>query len=372
MHPIRKLLTGLLLALGLAAVALLAVEGAARLALRARDGSWPATREARFRAEIGRALVLYRRHPFLNTAPREGARTVAFGKRASFNSFGYRSPERPRAKPAGVVRVLCAGGSTTFDLLAADDAAAWPSHLERLLRARGVRAEVWNAGFPGWTSLENLISFGLRDADLAPDVVVLFQGINDLQPAAHRPFDPGYERGHAELAVRALGFELAPPTWLDRSLLAQWLRDLARGGPEDPWARLGPVAEVPREPRIARGAPAVFARNVRALAAAARDRGARVVLVTQTIRLRRGHLAADREYVARWVPGLQPEAAPGELERFNEVLRGLGRAGDAVVLDAAARAGWQDADFADPLHFSAGGSEKLARFLAGSLPLPPP
>jgi lysophospholipase L1-like esterase len=371
MRSRQKLLTGFLLALLLAATVLAALEGGTRLALRLVRGVWPATREARFRAELGRALVLYRRHAYLNTAPREGARTEAFGKRAAFNSLGYRSPERPRAKPSGIVRVLCAGGSTTFDLLAAGDGEAWPSRLERLLRAQGARAEVWNAGFPGWTSLENLISFTIRDVDLAPDVVVVFQGINDLQPAGHRPFDPTYERGHAELAVRALGFELPPLTWRDRSLVAEWLHDRT-GRPRDPWSRLGPVAEVPRQSRIAAAAPAAFERNVRALAAAARDRGARTVLVTQAIRLRRAHLAADREYLARWVPGLTPESAPGELERFNEVLRRLGRDGAAVTVDAAALAGWQDADFADPLHFSAAGSEKLARLLAGTLPLPAP
>jgi len=39
-------------------------------------------------------------------------------------------------------------------------------------------------------------------------------------------------------------------------------------------------------------------------------------------------------------------------------------------VDAAARIGWQDEDFADPLHFSDRGSERLAGFLATELALP--
>jgi len=311
MRAIRKLLTGLLLAAVLAALALAALEGGLRLAGRLASGAWPETREMRFRAELSRALALYRRHPYLNTAPREGARVEAFGKRVTLSSLGYRSPERPRAKPPGVVRVLCAGGSTTFDLLAADDAATWPARLERELRARGLAAEVWNAGFPGWTSLENLISFEIRDGDLAPDLVVLFQGVNDLQPAAHRPFDPTYERGHAELAVRALGFELGPPSWLDRSLLVERLRGVAGRREDDPWRRLGPPPGGARARHIDAAAPAAFERNVRALAAAVLARvgpGARLVVVTQAVRLRREHLAADRSYLGQWVPGLEPDA----------------------------------------------------------------
>ena len=368
---LRKSLLGVLLALAAVAVLALLLEGGLRLELRLVDvhGAWPETRESRFRAELDRALTLYRRHPYLNTAPHEGARVVAFGKAVAFNSLGYRSPERPLAKPSGTVRILCAGGSTTFDLLAATDEVTWPWRLEGELRRRGLPVEVWNAGFPGWTSLESLIAFALRDVDLAPDLLVLYQGVNDLQPVSHRPFDRQYEHGHAELAARALGFELPPLSLWDRSLLGERLRALL-GAAEDPWSRLGPAgSSSPRRRQMAEAGRAVFARNLRSAIALARARGTTIVLLTQTIRIRRDHAAEDRAWLARWYPELEPAAAPGELERLNEVTRALGREGGALILDVAARIHWDDADFADPLHFSAAGSEKLARFLAAQLPL---
>ena len=109
--------------------------------------------------------------------------------------------------------------------------------LEADLLKRGAGVEVWNAGFPGWTSLENTLSFALRDRDLAPDVVLLYAGINDLQPGAHQPFDRAYEHGHAELARRALGFELAPPSLWSRSVLLERVADRLRGHPLDLRAR---------------------------------------------------------------------------------------------------------------------------------------
>lgn len=363
-RPAARVAAGVGLALVLLAGLLLLAEGGLRLALRMTSGEWPETRMSRFQREIEEAVQLYRAHPFLNTAPAPGAGVEAFGKRASFNSLGYRSPERPLAKPPGTVRVVCSGGSTTFDLLAPSDAETWPWRLEAELRAAGLHAEVWNAGFPGWTSVENLISLTLREVDLAPDLVLLYQGINDLQPGSHRPLDRQYVEGHAHQSRRALGLELAPPGPLSRSLLAERLRDAVRG-PDDPWSRLRlEPARGERHDRLAPGAEEVFARNVRSFVAAAAAAGADTALVTQVARVREEQRAADLAYLAEWLPGLEPEAAPAELERLNGVLRRIAAEQGLPLIDVAAGIDWRDEDFADPMHLSPAGTAKLVAYLA--------
>ncbi len=361
-----RIARGLLLGLITALLLLAAGEVLLRVALRVRDGAWPRTRSAAFREEIAVLRRIYRGHAYLNTAPREGGEAAAFGKRASLDRLGYRSPERPRTKPAGVTRVLLSGGSTTFDVLAPDDASTWPRLLETRLRAVYPAVEVWNAGFPGWTSQESVISLAIRDLDLSPDLCVLYQGINDLQPASHRPFDPEYEHGHAELARRALGLELPPASWLGRSLLAEKLRDLSRGarGPDDPWQALAAPGAAQRQARIAPEGVAAFERNVRSFAALAASRGAGVLLVTQPIRIRAASRAADLAYLAGWYPELRPEAAPGELARLNEVVRRLAAAGVGELADAEREIAWTDADFGDPMHYTDGGRKKLVDYLA--------
>src|SRR5689334_8939327 len=97
------------------AVGLLAAsEGAARLIGYLRTGIWPVTRASSLYAIARERSRLYRSHPYLAAAPREGTVSEVAGRTVSFNSLGYRSPERPLAKPPGTVRLLCAGGSTTF------------------------------------------------------------------------------------------------------------------------------------------------------------------------------------------------------------------------------------------------------------------
>jgi lysophospholipase L1-like esterase len=353
-----------LIILGVTLLLAFSVEGCARLVLAVTSGSWPTTKAVVFDGQLRRLLRLYRRHPYLNTAPREGASAAAFGKRASFNSLGYRSPERLKRKTPGVFRILCSGGSTTFDILATEDEETWPWILETSLRDQGFQAEVFNAGFPGWTSLENLVSLAIRDVDLQPDVVVLFQGINDLQPASHQPFDGQYERGHARQAVRALGFELRPLAWYEHSIIVERTRDLVFGE-RDPWKRFESISPTyGRVKMLPAEALAVFERNIRTFVAIATASGSEVLLVTQPLRIRRDFSDADLSYLAQWIPGLEAMAVPAQLERMNLILKKIAEEGPAALADAASGLHWSDKDFEDPMHFSHRGSARLARFIA--------
>jgi hypothetical protein len=363
MKPIARALRGLLVGLFAAALLLSLAEAGLRIGGRLRDGAWPRTKAADFYGQVLLLRRIYRGHAYLNTAPREGGKATVFGHSAGLDSRGYRSPERPVAKPPGSVRVLTAGGSTTFDVSAPDDASTWPVRLEGRLRARGgPPVQVWNAGFPGWTSLENVISLAIRDLDLHPDLVILYQGINDLQPASHVPFDPQYEHGHAEISRRALGLELAPPPWPERLLLVEKLRELR--GPVDPWQALaGPGRPAERRDRIVPAGIAAFERNVRSFAVLARSQGADVLLVTQPVRIRSKSREADLAYLAGWYPELQPRAVPREMKRLNRVTQRLAGEGTGRLADAAREIPWEDEDFSDPLHYTESGRRKLVAYL---------
>jgi lysophospholipase L1-like esterase len=364
-RPSTVLLSGLLLVASLLLVALL--EGGARAFHRLRSGDWAPTRVSAMHDQIAIARQVYRPHAFLNVALREDARIHVYGREIAVNSLGYRSPERPLRKPAGVLRVLCAGGSTTFDIRAQSNDLTWPSLLERELRRRGQPAEVWNAGVPGWTSLENVISLASRDLDLEPDLIVLLQGVNDLQPAAWLPFDRQYEQGHAALVRRHLGLDLGPISLADRSVLLETLNDLLHG-PRDPLHVLARVKRVElgtsSRTTVPPEALATFERNIRSLLALARDHHIAVVLVPQLTRIRADVADSDYALIGIWIPGLLPAAVPAQLQKMNDVLRRLAAGAGPRLVDLTRSPDWQDVDFGDPWHFSAQGSEHFARLLA--------
>jgi len=142
------------------------------------------------------AKMAFRPLPYLNygfkpswTRPPTKVRS----REAHTNSLGYRGPEVQQPKPAGRYRIMCLGGSTTYDDGVNDDE-TYPVRLQQFLReARpGLDIEVINAGVNSYTTAENLANLSLRLLDLQPDAIVLYEGINDWRPRTYPDFDSAY------------------------------------------------------------------------------------------------------------------------------------------------------------------------------------
>jgi len=367
-RSLRLVGSNVLVPAAIAVALFLVLEGGCRVVGRLRSGAWPVTaqeRDTRLVRQIGQA---YRTHPFLSVSGRPGGVIRVPGHEIRFNSLGLRGPEVELPKPAGRLRVVCEGGSTTFDLLAADDASTWPSRLGRLL---GPGADVVNAGFPGWTSVQSLVALELRDVDLAPDVVVVYSGINDLQPAGHVPFARDYSVGHGEILPRVLGARPPPLPAVSRSVFIEWLR----GRIHEPGFAVDERGYAPaweweggrRRDAMPEEAVEVFSRNLRSTAAVASAFGARPLLVAQTARLRAGSEAFDRSYLESWTPGLTAAGYLDGVARYNAAARALGEEGVAAFVDPFSGGDFTDADFADPVHFSDAGSNRFAARIAAEI-----
>jgi lysophospholipase L1-like esterase len=103
------------------------------------------------------------------------------------NTRGFRGSEIAVPKPPGVFRIVALGGSTTYGDHIAKWEDAYPAQLERVLRERQRQVEVINAGVPGYSSWEMLISLEFQILDLQPDLLLVYEGINDLYPRLVRP-----------------------------------------------------------------------------------------------------------------------------------------------------------------------------------------
>ncbi|HTS01906.1 MAG TPA: GDSL-type esterase/lipase family protein [Thermoanaerobaculia bacterium] len=374
MKLVRTLAANVLAPLAVAALLFLGLEGGCRVALRLKTGAWPETRAAaytRFVEEIGKA---FRPHPLLVVAGRPDATLRAAGKVVHFNARGQRATnvrDLALPKPPGVFRIVCEGGSTTLDILSPDDASTWPARLGALLAPR---ADVANAGFTGWTSLESLVSLEIRDVDLSPDLVVVYSGVNDLQPAGHDPFTPDYSLGHLDLLPRVTGVVKVPVRLVSRSVFLEFLLGRLRpSGGVAPAEGFAPSFEWkggPKRDDIPDAAVAVYERNLRSTIAVARAAGARTLLVSQSVRLRKGREAEDGAWIAAWTPGLTTKGYLAGLARYDAVARKLGAEGLALFFDPFAGGAFPDAAFADPVHFSPEGSDRFARALAAFLTSP--
>lgn len=198
------------------------------------------------------------------------------------NSLGFLGDEWPRSKAPGVPRIVCLGGSTTQCGNKSGLPGSYPYLLELELEARtGRDFETLNAGISGWTSAEMLVSWFLTLQDLAPDVLVLHEAVNDLEPRFRTGFEPDYSHWRRPIqTTRVQGTERWLVRWSD---LYVYLR-LRGGKAADILAAstypLGPLEPLLAEGKLPHATSLAFRRNITNIALSAARGGTRVALMT--------------------------------------------------------------------------------------------
>lgn len=108
------------------------------------------------------------------------------GTRAHYNSMAFRGPLVSVSKPAGVYRVLLAGGSTTvgYDV---DDDQTIDEYMRRQLAQKfpGRCFEVVNLGLGGYDSYQDYERVRVDGIPLSPDLLIIHSGINDVRNAQY-------------------------------------------------------------------------------------------------------------------------------------------------------------------------------------------
>ena len=274
--PVRWLAANVLVPAAIAVVLFSVLEVGCRVAGRLRTGEWPVTEQERGTRQVRAIGAAYRLHPFLSVVGPTGSGPPSAGTRGDASTRSARGAPRWRCRSRrGVSGSSAKGGRRRSTSSPRTTRATWPA---RLARDLGPGADVVNGGFPGWTSVQNLVALELRDVDLSPDLVVVFAGINDTQPAGHVPFFRDYSVGHGEILPRILGAVPPPLPLVSRLVFVEWLRNRigsgSRGvdgrGYAPAWRWHGGA----RRDAMPEEAVDVFRRNLRSMAGvAARVRG---------------------------------------------------------------------------------------------------
>jgi lysophospholipase L1-like esterase len=282
--------------------------------------------------------------------PRAGADVRGRKVQIHVDSLGFRGPEIPREKPPGTVRIACLGASTTFCGEVSSDEKTWPAQLERLLCARfpDVPIEVVNAGVPGYRISQTLASFRRRVLPLQPDLVIDYEANNDMA------------RDTEELARARglLGDAGAAAGWLDRhSLLVNLVHKNLEVRAKASSA--GKLASLP--PELTRS----FAAELSALEDEAERAGVPLVVGTFLVKYRRGQprevQLANADVAFYYMPWMTVDLLLDGIDAYNAAIRDVARARGIVLADDP-DAVPADADhYADCMHFTDAGCERLAR-----------
>lgn len=278
------------------------------------------------------------------------------------NRLGYRGPEVAVPKPPGVFRIVAIGGSTTYSTATTAEN-AYPRQLEIMLREDYgyANVEVVNAGVPGYTSWDLLAAYIYRVVELEPDLLIIYEGINDVEP---RSVAPDCYQGLNP--VRGLNPErglwqrpqVDSPSALYRLIAVRfgWMPDLAALTGRFNLYSIPCPKPFLDDSRIPLNPPVYFERNLRDIIVLARSQAVQVMLSTWAT------YRPDSDSGALPLPWYEAVA------EHNAVLRRLSAEFRLPLYDLAATDFGQIPDYwalPDTIHMAARGArEQAARYAA--------
>jgi len=298
------------------------------------------------------------------------------------NALGFRGDEVVLPKPEGEFRIVCLGGSTTYTLGVEDHRLSYPALLESLLVKSGFdQVKVINAGVPGYSSWENLMNFQFRVLDVEPDMLIVYNSVNDIHPrlvwpsSAYRGDNSGRrsppEMGRpahlgdfstlariylvrqgliAPLNAMANSLDVYPETYL-----AEEFQQQARRGRYPK----GVFKRVSASQMLATNTPVYYRRNLENLVAIAEHTGVETILATfaHSARFKNRPTASSAEYV-------------GAYEEMNAELASIAEESTAHLFDFAAVFPDNSKYFTDGRHVTEAGArlkaQLFAKYLRGS------
>ena len=286
------------------------------------------------------------------------------------NSLGFRGPEPPAAF-APRLTLIAVGGSTTECFYLADGK-TWPDRLAAKLDEK--LAGVWfdNAGLDGHSTFGHLLLLDQQLLSLRPRYIIVLAGLNDMFADAPRDLDRVALDPIAVLAehseVGALGLNL----WRARHTAHhEDLGTMPKPTPlrDRPRRVIGAAEEArllaAQQPRLE-----AYRARLERLILRARSGGIEPVLLTQPTVL--GDVDPRTEIDLRDIEVEVWETVNGAvawhlLERYNDVMRQLGRERSVLVVDVARSLPKDSRLFYDFFHLTNEGAEAVAAIVEARL-----
>ena len=319
-------------------------------------------------------------HPYLQNTPRPNDESL------HTNRWGFRGDDIELRKPDNAYRIFVFGGSTVI----CEQVPFEQTHcrvLEKRLQAAcpDVHIEVQNLGAEWHSSAHSVVRLLLKAQDFAPDMVVIWHGINDLVRSFEAdnyctgPYEPDY--GHYFGAM--INLVRPAETWsmMVRSAGGHWFSDywlqsVRLLGPEGKGINgmivtFFPRAEPVDVPQWA--ALPSFERNMRDFVEVARVKHCRVVLATQPALYRDDLTEAEQAClifpISHQFSG-KMAALPAMIrgmQQFNDATRRIARDASVPLVDLERQMPKTLEYMFDDVHYTPQGCEMIGRLLADSI-----
>ena len=305
---------------------------------------------------------LFERHPYLGTRVKKSVIVQRREGVITTTGIGTRWTGASEDDEQ-LIRVALVGGSTTFGSMAGDRD-TWAALLQGLL---GDQYAVINYGTAGYTTAENIIQMALIVPEKDPDIVIFYEGWNDISNYHDQKLGPDYYthgikqiEGNMEndrfkntdwlwfqASERIFFFKL---THIIRQLLVKKSDALPLG------------FDTP-DPFVDR----IYLRNLKTLKLLALQMNpeTKVMFVPQIL-----NYAAFQDKKPRiWSRYINDNAMPKLMDRFNQIMNEVCQPGESrcIVVNEVLKVNWESADFRDDGHFNYHGGAKFAPVIADKI-----
>jgi lysophospholipase L1-like esterase len=304
-----------------------------------------------WREGFGLASV-YAPHPFMNYRINPAA--TYMGERQFDAKYLIRRTEPIRPREAVKWRALVLGGSTTFNEGIRDEVDTWVHRLEeRIRKAKGDDYDVINGGVGGYSLVDNILHYTLLLRQLRPDVVILFTGINDVNPRLLGDLLPDYSNLRVPWNGASLEWiaKLKPFLWSNVARLYA-LRKIRRGA-------VGHIYSVVMKPypplssweeELKRNGPELYRSYLEFAIRVFQSEGHSTVLLPQ-VWMPRDNNEVDRVFAIG-------------VDQHNEIGRAVASAASIPFADMLLlNQPFGRSDLFDACHFNAAGNDKMARII---------
>lgn len=298
------------------------------------------------------------------------------------NRLGFRGDDFSAQKPDGTYRIIAVGGSTTYSSAVEDYRDSYPNLLNDYLHRVGFDSiEVINAGVSTYSSYDNVINLSFRVLPLAPDLIILLQGFNDINtrfvypsarylgdnsgtvaPAISDRFMPGiweYSTYLRILAVRA-GYihshgdmDLYANRRAQSNYQPEFKRQIHAGIYPS-----GIFEEVSAEKMLADNPPTHFQRNLVTMLGIAQSHNVDVLLITMPL---------SRDFHARtgyeWGKFYTSDVYVSAMAHHNNITRRIAESTETPLFDLAIEFPDDPSLLTDGLHMNAAGNRVRAQLI---------
>lgn len=298
---------------------------------------------------------LFREHPYLSGSLKKDHFLLKNdnSRKITTNKYGYRITEAEALDFPRKTTIVCLGGSTTFGTRVTDED-SWPFMLQSKL---GKDYKVYNLGVPGYSTLESLIQLLTFVPELKPDIVINYQGWNDIRNYHLKSNYPDY---YAHGISQKTALKINKPKLKDYSFIIYLTKKLSRKIIKRKKHNI--TVETPgSDSKI----DSIYARNLKTIQLLANNLNAKQIYIPQVLNL--DFFKNSEKNIGRpWTPTIRDTEMPFLIKNFNSIMSKSIKTNDSTcliienILDGY---DWKLNHFVDDGHFSKKGNEVFSNIV---------